>query len=160
MKKRLAREPEERLVAAIISSTQSYYLSQHDDGAPINDEAITTLQCEITEIDDRHRQHAGEAIDLALVCSRRFCDDKVPQPGRPLLLHLNLRKNQRSLLSYIPEDAYWALPTMLTRPADPCIELAFDRLHRGSGSLRSLWIGSYAELRAQRDLIAGLTRGE
>ena len=95
-------------------------------------------------------------MEISLVCARRYSADR-DEPGRPSLFYVTLRKNQRSVLSYLPADAYWSLPTLLTRPADPCVELSFERLHRGTGELRSLWIGSYKQLIEDHAAIAALT---
>jgi hypothetical protein len=151
--------PEERLVVRVLDWGASYFIGQYTCHAPIDDEAITSLACQIVDVDARHRQHIGEAMEVSLVCARRYSADR-NEPGRPSLFYVTLRKNQWSVLIYLPADAYWSLPTLLTRPTDPCIELSFERLHRGTGELRSLWIGSYKQLIEDRTAIAALTRSK
>jgi hypothetical protein len=147
-------------VAKVNAWSTSYYLSQHAFDTPIDDEAITNLECVIVETDARHEQHVGAAIEIALVCSRRY-SERTPEPvGRPALFSVSLRKNQRSLLCYLPDDPYWALPTLLGRPTDRCIEIIFERLHRGSGNVRGFWIGSHAELRKQEEEMTERMRGK
>jgi hypothetical protein len=158
-RRRATSVPEERLVAKVCDWGSSYYIGQHTYEAPIDDEAITTLRCEIIETESRHRQHIGQPIEIALVCSRRYSSEH-KEGGHPSLFYTNLRKNQRSLLSYLPADAYWSLPDLLKRSADPCAELSFQRLHRGTGVLRSLWIGDYEQLLQDRADIAERTRAK
>lgn len=157
--RRTSSTPEEHLVAAIRDWNTSYYIGQHGSGGPVDDEAITTLRCEIVDVDTRHKQHIGEPMDISLVCSRRYCDEKADS-ARPSLFYVTLRKNQRTMLSHLPPDAYWSLPTLLSRLADPCVELSFERLHRGTGALRSLWVGSYEQLVRDRAEIAELSRAK
>jgi hypothetical protein len=158
-KKRLIKIPEERLIGSVLDWRASYFIGQYTDKATIDDEAITNLACQIVEADPRHRQHIGQIMEVSLVCASRYSVDR-DDPARPSLFYVTLRKNQRSVLSYLPADAYWSLPTLLTRPTDPCIELSFERLHRGTGELRSLWIGSYKQLIEDHAAIAALTRSK
>lgn len=144
-KKRLPPELEESLVATIIDSKLSYYIGQHKYEAPIDDEAITMLTCEIVSLDARHKQHVGHGIEISLVCACRYSKEW-EERERPSLFYMHLRKNQRSVPCYLPASAYWSLPALLTHTTDPCVEVSFERLHRGTGFLRSLWIGSYEQL--------------
>lgn len=67
-------------------------------------------------------------MEISLVCARRY-SNRQDERCKPSLFYVTLRKNQRSLLCYWPADAYWSLPTLLTRPVDLCVELSFERLH-------------------------------
>jgi integrase len=54
-KRRSAPVPEERLVAKVLGWDTSYFLGQYTHNAPIDDEAITSLACQIVDVNARHR---------------------------------------------------------------------------------------------------------
>jgi hypothetical protein len=55
------------------------------------------------------------------------------------MLTVNLRKGGCSLMAYIPADAFWALPAMISSGAVTHVEARFGKSHYGSADLLSLY---------------------
>lgn len=139
-------EPE-RLVATVSSISRSYFISDHrSKDISVDDEAITSVQGQIISISKRHRKHIGEQVEVSFCCARRFDGTEGSGLGKPFLVGVNLRKNQRSLMAYLPADAYWNLPELIASHVDFRIEASFEPIRWGSASLLSLWFGSRSEL--------------
>lgn len=137
----------ERLVATVSSISRSYFISDYrSDDIGVDDEAITSVQGQILSISKRHRKHVGEHVDISLCCARRFDGTEGSGLGKPFLVGANLRKNQRSLMAYLPADAYRNLPELIASHVDFCIAVSFEPIRWGSATLLSLWFGSRAEL--------------
>ena len=95
----------------------------------------------------RHKHHCGEPIDITLACAQTFKDDtQTPSGERPLLLSMNLRKNQRSLMAYLPSTAYWAIPQMIESGRITHIQAMFAPLMRGHGKLLSVYLMPEAKI--------------
>lgn len=55
---------------------------------------------------------------MTLLCARSFAkDEATPTGNKSVLFSLNLRKGACSLLAYLPSDAFWALPGMISSKA-------------------------------------------
>lgn len=142
MPRRTQRQTEsEKLVARIDRVDPSYYISRHEDR--IGDEAILNIDATIERISSRHGQHVGSLLELSLVIERTFEKDTVA--GRPHLFSVNLNKKQRSILAYLPADAFWSLPRLIDLGATH-IEARFSPIYRGSGNLESIHVASLASI--------------
>ncbi|RYE62214.1 MAG: hypothetical protein EOO82_00040 [Oxalobacteraceae bacterium] len=144
MPKRTQRPTEfEKLIARIDSVDPSYYISRHEDR--ISDEAILDIDATIERISSRHSQHVGCLLELSFVIERTFDKDTVA--GRPHLFSVNLSKKQRSILAYLPADAFWSFPRLIGLGATH-IEARFSPTYRGSGNLESVHLASLASILA------------
>lgn len=135
----------ERLTAKILSSSRSYYISEGD--GRVSDEGLLKISGEICLARERHRDHIGCPIDITLARARSFGPERDGQ-SQPFLVMMNLRKNQRSLMAYLPADAFWALPLLIANEPDPVVDVTFQRLSRGSGMLLSVFVGPADEATA------------
>jgi hypothetical protein len=143
---KLASATREKMVAKIISMRRSSYISeQRSSGGFVDDEAMIELVGEIAFISKRHKKEIGKPIDITLACARRF-ENEGPPTNRPFLVMMNLRKDQRSLMAYLPADAFWGMPAVLSSDQECCIEAWFEPTRSGSGALLSLWLGPFADL--------------
>ncbi|HEX8572881.1 MAG TPA: hypothetical protein VF759_09030 [Allosphingosinicella sp.] len=61
-------------------------------------------------------------------------------------MSVQLRKRGCSLAAYLPADAFWALPSMISSGAITHIEARFERLSYGSGDLQSLYFATASKL--------------
>lgn len=131
------------LTAVIEGKAQSYYLSQEPGLGRVDDEAIIDLVGRIEEISPAHKRHQGKQIEMSLVCSRSFSrDDPTPTTDKPFLLSVNLRGEQRSLMAYMPADAFWSVSSMIVAGEITHVEARFGPIHRGNADLLSLhWRG-------------------
>jgi hypothetical protein len=142
MPNRRQRPPEfEKLIARIDRVDPSYYISRHEDR--ISDEAILNIDATIERISPRHSPHVGCLLELSLVIERTFEKDTVA--GRPHLFSVNFSKKQRSILAYLPADAFWSLPRLVALGATH-IEARFSPIYRGSGNLESVHLASLASI--------------
>jgi hypothetical protein len=110
---RKAREIENSLVAKIRTSSFSYFIASHHptrDTERIDDEAAIEVDAEISETEPLQPQHFGQQIICSILCARSFQREMPAEKlsGMPLLYTVTLRKNARSLLTYLPADAFWA----------------------------------------------------
>ena len=71
---------------------------------------------------------------------------KKDSTGKPYLMSAQLRKTGCSVAAYLPADAFWALPEMISSGAITHIEARFDKPSRGSGDLQSLYFATAAKL--------------
>ena len=137
-RKKPAPEPG-RLIATIEAVEQSYFIAQHrEHGDAFDDEAILDVTGRIAEIGSRHRQHLGQEIEMSFICPRRFTSDSNGPSGKPSMFGVTLKKDQRSLLVYLPADAFWALPAMIASKAVTHIEVSFGDYRYGRADLLSL----------------------
>lgn len=135
-------DPEHRLVARICSSKFSYFISIRDPGPGdqlIDDEAVIEIDAEISEIEPSQTQHLAQRLSCSIVCARTF-SRAPPQKsgGHPLFLSVNLKKNNRSTLAYLPGDAFWTIQSRLEAGTLSFLEASYEKPTRGSGDLRSL----------------------
>jgi hypothetical protein len=140
MAKRKAPRPEpEKLIARIESFEQTYYIGQLGKGA--EDEALIDIVARIERVSPRHKQHLGELIDIRLACARSFNGDgPTAASDKPFLMFMNLSKNHRSLMAYLPSSPFWSIPQMIEAGRVTHIDVRFAPLHRGSGDLESVYL--------------------
>lgn len=131
----------EKLIARIDRVDPSYDISRREDR--IGDEAIVNIGATIERISSRHSQHVGSLLEFSLVIERTFGKDT--GAGRPHLFSVNLSKKQRSILAYLPADAFWSLPQLIGLGATH-IEARFSPIYRGSGNLESVHFASLASM--------------
>jgi hypothetical protein len=128
----------------IRAGSSSYFIASH--GLPrtaewIEDEAIIELDAEISTMEPIRPEHVGQRIECSLVCARSFGRQKsVGSPlGVPLLYSIILRRNGRSMLAYLPGDAFWAIQAQLKAGTLKHLEARYQKPSRGSGELTSLY---------------------
>jgi hypothetical protein len=105
----------------------------------VDDEAIIDLNTTVVKIEPSNLDHLGAELECSLVCARRF-DESLPNnsAGRPFLLSVTLKRNQRSMLAYLPSDAFWALQSILETGTVTHVELSYRKPIRGAGDLTSI----------------------
>jgi hypothetical protein len=136
-------EPEHTLTGTVKSKAFSYYISDHRPRGYsfVDDEAIIDLIVIIDQIEPSNPEHHGTELECSLVCSRRFDrDDPDKTSGTPNLFSMTLRRNQRSMLAYLPADAFWALQTRLEVGSITHLEVSYVKPHRGFGDLTSIYL--------------------
>lgn len=86
MAKRKARPPEpERMVAAIESVAQTYYISElSGEVRQVEDEATLEIVGRIERLDRSRSQYLGQQIDISLLCARSSAERR-PRPLRASL---------------------------------------------------------------------------
>lgn len=148
MTKRKSRLPEpEILVAAIESIWQTYYISEmRGEVRRVDDEAIIDIVGRIERLDPSRSQYLDHRIEISLLCARSFGEEPSSSAGKPFLMSVQLRKRGCSLAAYVPADAFWALPSMISSGAITHIEARFERLSYGSGDLQSLYFATASKL--------------
>lgn len=149
MAKRKPRPPEpEILVAAIESVERTYYVSeQRGEVRRVEDEAILDIVGRIEHLDRSRSQFLGRQIGISLICARSFGgEESSPATGKPFLMSVQLRKKGCSIAAYLPADAFWALPEMISSGAVTHIEARFDKPRHGSGDLQSLYFATASKL--------------
>jgi hypothetical protein len=131
------------LVANIRTSHSSYFICSHRltrDTERVEDEATIEIEAQISKIEPLQSQHLGHMISCSVLCARTF--ERGPSPGKPsgipLLYSITLRKNARSLLAYLPADAFWALEARLEAGKVNYLEACYQKPSRGYGQLTSL----------------------
>ena len=108
----------------------------------VDDEAILDIVGRIERLDRSRNQYLGHRIEISLLCARSFGEELPASTGKPSLMSVQLRKKGCSLAAYLPADAFWALPSMISSGAITHIEARFDSLSYGSGDLRSLYFAT------------------
>jgi hypothetical protein len=128
--------------ARILSTKFSYFISNHGpQQAPrrVDDKAIIHLDAEIAKIEPREPKLVGPHLECSLVCARRYSDEAQEQSnGQPMLYSIQLRRNARSLLAYLPSDAFWAVQSQLAVGTLKRIEVSYTKPTRGLSELISL----------------------
>jgi len=129
-------EIENSLVAKIRTSSFSYFIASHHptrDTERIDDEAAIEVDAEISEMEPLQPQHLGQQITCSILCARSFQRGIPPEKlnGMPLLYTVTLRKNARSLLTYLPADAFWAIVARLETGTLKHIEARYRKPLRG-----------------------------
>lgn len=128
------------LTAAIEDVKRSYYISEQRDYRRVDDEAIIDVIGRIEEISAAHKRHLGQQLDMTFVCARSFHQDQPERDvERPSLFSVHLRGEQRSLMAYLPADAFWALASMIASGEITHIEARFMPPRYGHGDLLSLY---------------------
>jgi hypothetical protein len=136
-------DPEHYLVADIRSNTFTYFIASRRFGQAserIDDEAIISLNAEISEISPLQRELVGECIECSLICSRSYSRDDVGKndSGIPILFSITLQGRGRAMLAYLPADAFWAIQARLEAGTVRKLEAWYKKLRRGLGDLTSL----------------------
>ena len=133
--------PPESLTARIDTVARTYFIAADGDtGRRAEDEAILRVMGVIECIGPRYRRFLGQPLEMAFVCARSFeGKERTPTTDKPLLLPLELRKNQRSLMVYLPGDAFWALSRMIPDRLITHIEARFSGLRYGTADLLSVY---------------------
>jgi hypothetical protein len=130
------------LVAEIETNNFSYFIKSHElvQGKRIDDEAIIELNARILKIEPFQPNHLGQRIGCSLICSRSFHQDSSGErPNEHVFLcTINLRKDGRSMLAYLPADAFWGLKATLDVRALKYFEASYEKPLRGSSELISL----------------------
>jgi hypothetical protein len=131
---------EHSLIARVKAHHFSYFITTHGPASEhIVDEAIIDISTEITRTDPNYAEHIGGLLECSLVCSRTYDPDKTKnRPGTPLLYSIVLKRNTRSMLAYLPADAFWAMQTQLISGRLRNIEIRYNKPRYGSGELRSI----------------------
>lgn len=76
---------------------------------------------------------------MAFICARSFDGKELTlRVDKPLLLQLELRKNQRSLMVYLPGDAFWGLSRVIAAGLVTHVEASFSGLRYGTADLLSV----------------------
>ena len=148
MATRKSKPPQPKtLVASIESVERTYDISERGEVCRVDDEAILDIVGRSERLDRSRRQYLGQRIEISLLCARSF-GGEAPSPhlGKPFLMPVQLRKSGCSVMAYLPADAFWALPAMISSGAITHIEARFDRPSYGSGDLQSLYFGPASKL--------------
>lgn len=139
-KKTAPAPPAEYLSARIDTVAQTYFISADDPGPRVEDEAILSLVGVIERISPRYERFLGQSLEMAFVCARSFqAKEPTPKADRPLLLPLELRKDRRSFMTYLPGDAFWALCRMIPARLVTHVEARFSGLRYGTADLLSVY---------------------
>jgi hypothetical protein len=141
--KRKLPEPENLPVANIRASNFSYFIASHRptrDAERVDDEAAIEIDAEILKIEPLQPQYLGQQIACSILCARSFHRGMSPEKpsGVPLLYSITLRRNTRSLLAYLPADAFWAILARLEAGKLSYLEARYQKPSRGYGELTSL----------------------
>lgn len=153
MVKRKSRPTEpEILVAAIESIERTYYIAElRGEHRRVDDEATLDIIGRIERLNPSRDQFLGQRIDISLLCARSFSRETPSEvTSKPFLMSVELRKKGCSLMAYLPADAFWALPEMISSGAITHIEAHFDKPNRGSGDLQSLYFATASKIESLR----------
>jgi hypothetical protein len=130
------------LIAKIETVEQTYYISENrEHRRPVGDEAIIEIMGTIEQISLRHKRRLHRSIEITLACSRSFSgEDRIPPSDKPFLLPVQLRKDRCSIMVYLPADAFWAMPPMITSGSITHVEVRFGPSRYGSAELLSIYL--------------------
>ncbi|WP_029084439.1 hypothetical protein [Bradyrhizobium sp. th.b2] len=136
------RTPEHRLTANIVSSKFSYFIADYRPTGVsfVDDEALIELETTIEEIEPANPDHHGAALECALICAKRYNIDPPGVVGHPGLFSVILKRNRRSVLAYLPSEAFWALQTRLDVQKLNRLELTYIAPSRGVGDLTGIYV--------------------
>jgi hypothetical protein len=134
-------DPEFILLAGIRSCSLSYFISSHGaDSRATGDEAIIEIGAEIISIIPKKPEHIGKELNCSLISSHTYRSGESGEPYTAPHLHgLNLRKDARSLLAYLPTDVFWGVLPDFRNGKLKFIEARFGKPRYGSGELISLY---------------------
>lgn len=152
MPKRAVRVEVHEMTIVIGRFEQTYYISDcRRSGGRMEDEAIIEVAGRIQAIDAAYKRHLGRDIEMTFIRSRSFsAEDDTPTTDHPFLLTVVLKKDHCSLMGYLPADAFWALPSMISSGSITHVEARFDKPHYGSASLISLHFTPASKLTATK----------
>lgn len=132
--------PPDSLTARIGTVAQTYLIAADGHaGSRVEDEAILNITTVIESIGPRHQRFLGQPLEMGFICARSFAN-KVPTPkaDKPVLLPLELRKDRRSLMVYLPSDAFWGLSRMIPAGLITHVEASYSGLRYGTADLLSV----------------------
>lgn len=135
-----------RLIARI-KKVRTMYLFAESDRRKRDDDLLVRLKCCIEWIDKKYTGHNGKDIDVTVEFDRRLNlarDD--PEFGKPFMLGLNLRKNERTAAAYIPSDAALVLPSYIASGFVTHVEIQFEKLERGWSPVRHMAFSTMDQL--------------
>jgi hypothetical protein len=141
MVRKKARAPQpETLIAMIEGVERTYFIAENaGDRARVDDEAILDVIGRIEDISQARRRYLGQRIEMSFICARSFGrNEATPTADKTFLLSVQLRKDRCSLMAYLPADAFWALPAMISSGAVTHIAARFDKPHYGTADLLSV----------------------
>jgi hypothetical protein len=132
--------PPEALTVRIVTVAQTYFIAADGDkGSRVEDEAILSVMGVIEYIGPRYQRFTGQSLQMAFVCARSFQKKELtPRADKPVLLPLELRKDRRSLMAYLPSDAFWALSPMIAARDLTHVQARFAGLRYGTADLLSV----------------------
>lgn len=150
MAKKMSPPPPQLLVATIREIEQTYYISEeYGELARVDDEAIVDIVGEIEDISPAQKRFLGQKIEMSFISARSFSrKDPGVTIDKPFLLPIQLRKDRCSLMAYLPADAFWALPNLISSGAVTHIEARFAKPHYGTGDLLSVYFAHARLIRA------------
>ena len=139
-RKTVPAPPPDTLTARIETVAQTYFISaEGHTGRGVEDEAILSVVGAIECIGPNYQRFLAQPLEMAFICARSF-DRREPTPtaNKPLLLPLQLGKRQRSLMVYLPSDAFWGLSRMIPAGLVTHVEASFSGLRYGTADLLSV----------------------
>ena len=136
-------EPEE-ITVRVLSFRRTYFIGRL--GGPqsvIDDEATLDVDAVIEGTSNRHAKHVGQGMLVRLLHSE--CRSENSSKVSSFFGTVTLRGQQRSMLAYLPEQPFWALPELIESGADT-IQCTFIPMSSGYGDLLSFYMGRRDEL--------------
>lgn len=113
----------------------------HQAVSPNKRYRLIDIVARIEQASPRHKQHCGEQIGITLACAQTYNEEgRTPTSDKPFLLNMNLRKNNRSFMAYLPTAAFWAIPRMIDTGRITHVHAMFAPLHRGDSELLSVYL--------------------
>jgi hypothetical protein len=139
-RKTIAVPPPDSLTARIETVAQSYFIAADGHaGSRVEDEAILNIKSVIEAIGPRHQRFLGQPLELDFICARSFAGkEPTPKADKPVLHLLELRKDRRSLMVYLPSDAFWGLCRTISGGLITHVEASFSGLRYGTADLLSV----------------------
>lgn len=141
MGRKTATEPPlDSLTARIEAVAQTYFIAADGHaGSRVEDEAILNITSMIEAIGPRHQRFLGQMLEMSFLCARSFASkEPTPKADKPVLLPLELRKDRRSLMVYLPSDAFRGLSRMIPAGLITHVEASFSGLRYGAADLLSV----------------------
>ncbi|MCC8953119.1 hypothetical protein H8B02_06450, partial [Bradyrhizobium sp. Pear77] len=138
-----AAPAEHKLSAIIETVTFSYFIAEHEISRAsmrVDDEAIVEVAARIAKIEPPQPDRIGQTLDCMFVTARSFVSEGERRAGGPLLLSVNLRRGQSSMLAYLPEDAFWALESRFSSKGISHLEISYQPPVRGAAKLTSIYL--------------------
>lgn len=118
---------------------RTYFPQRHTPTGGSTDEAVIDLLGRIESASKPYDRHVGQSIEIALRSSRSFsAGTKEETVGALGPFSISLGKRGCSVLAYLPSEAFWAIPGMISDHSVTHVGLTFDVPRHGSGSLESI----------------------
>lgn len=127
------------ITASIETIERTYFLQRHTPTGGSSDDAVIDIVGRIESASKPYDRYVGHIIEVALRSSRSFsAGTKEETVGALGPFSISLGESGFSVLAYLPSDAFWAIPGMLSDHSVSHIGLTFDTPRHGSGSLESI----------------------